>query len=81
MRKCPVGSKGRKSSFHFCRLSELKKACRKVVGYSDEQDAVTSGHSRLQDTFSVTLVDRSDVMPGDFDIVFTYGTQLGHGRQ
>ena len=30
-------------------------------------------HVSKYDTFSVTLVDRSDVALGDFDIVFSYG--------
>ena len=30
-------------------------------------------HQSKYDTFSVTLVDRSDVAAGDFDIVFSYG--------
>ncbi len=38
----------------------------------DYYNVTTTGHVNLQDTFSVTLVDRSDVSPGDFDIIFNY---------
>jgi hypothetical protein len=32
-----------------------------------------SDHVDKRNTFSVTLVDRSDIQPGDFDIIFYYG--------
>ena len=45
------------------------------VDYYDVESATdwrNSPHVSKSNTFSVTLVDRSDVAPGDFDIIFKY---------
>jgi hypothetical protein len=40
--------------------------------YRGEEGYWNTSNTNARDTFSLKLVDRSDIQPGDFDIVFTY---------